>query len=1179
MTALHRPLSRAVPFAVVLVGYVVLGMTGLSVASLHPSATPIWPPTGWALAALLIVGLRPWPAIFLGAFIVNVTVAGAVATSLGIAAGNTAEAVVGAVLVRRFARGRDAFTEPHSIFVFCLLAGLVATSISATVGVASLALGAGPLPHWPSIWLTWWLGDAAGALVVAPFILVWARKPDAMGRRHHPLEILALGLAIVSVSAVVFGGMIRVGSRDAPLTFACLAPLVWAAYRFGPRGATTALVLVDAIAAVGTLAGSGPLAVGEQNESLLLLQVFLVATAGTVLPLAALAEELVRRARHSATTSELYRDSERRRRTSEAFLDTSRALASSLDVADVANRIVAAVRELLGGTVAVVYRVDPATGVYDALAVAGDAGPDFRLPFSIAPDAGTIGLALREQRAVVTADLLSDPRIAVPSELRHRVETAPHRAVLAVPLVADGAPVGAFLVGDRSGRVFSADETVLAEAFAQHAALAIANARRFEESREKEQELGEFFENAAVGLHWIGADGAILRANRAELEMLGYAREEYVGRNIAEFHDDPETIDDVLQRLRRGETLRGYPARLRARDGGIRHVIVDANVHWVRGQFAHARCFTRDVTSLRQAEQELTRLLDAERAAREDAEAARARAEAAERQMTTLGEIARSITGSLDLDTVLQRIAQGSQELCRSDTAAIFLRDGDSDAVVPRYRVGPALRIYETLRISTGEGIGGHVLATGRPIRIQDYHGDDRVPRAFHAIARETGTVALMVVPIIIGDRVEGLLYISNTTSREFTAQDEAVSLRLAEQAAAAIRNARLFAETAHARTQAEAASRAKDEFVAMLSHELRTPLNAIVGWTRMLRTGTLAPEVATNALDVIARNADAQVQLIEDLLDMSRVVAGTLHVEMRPIKLAPVLAAALDAVRPAAERKGVRLSAHIAPTIDAVFGDPGRLQQVFWNLLVNAVKFTPRAGLVEVTAVEDDDSVRIAVRDTGCGIEAAVLPHIFERFRQGDSSTTREHGGLGLGLALVKHLIDRHGGTVTARSDGPGKGATFVVTLGHTRVDPLQRRPALPSAPTRRDDLAGLSVVVVDDHDDARDLCARLLSQHGAAVSVAASTADAMVHVEAVKPDVIIADIAMPGEDGFELLRRVRAAESGRARRTIVVAVTAYVTVEDRALIIGAGFDAHIPKPLEPERLVATVRMLLDAR
>ncbi len=1177
MTAPHRLGSRAIPIAVVVIGYVVLGRLGLFAASVHPSATAIWPPTGLALAALLIAGVDLWPAVFLGAFITNVTVSGAVVPSLGIAVGNTAEALIGAVLVRRFAHGRHAFSDPATIFLFCLL-GVVASGVSATVGVVSLALAPGAMASWPLVWLTWWLGDAAGALVIAPLLVVWATPAQPPARRH-PVEILVSGAAAVLVAAVVFGGAVKFGAPHSPLAFVCLGPLVWVAYRFGPRGATVGVLLVGAIATAGTLAGAGPFAAAPRDESLLLLQVFLVTTAVTVLPLAALAEELARRAEHSATHVELYRDSERRRRTAEAFLDTSRALAASLDVAHVANRIVGAVRELLGGTVAIVYRVTPTTGDYEALAVAGDAGPQFTLPFSIPAGTGTIGLAVRERRAVVTPDLLADSRIVIPPDLKHRVRNAPHRAVLAVPLLADGEPVGAFLVGDHAGRAFSEDEIVLAEAFAQHAALAIANARRFEESREKEQDLTDFFENAAVGLHWVGPDGTILRANRAELEMLGYAADEYVGRNIAEFHADADTIADILRRLRGGETLRSYPARLRARDGTLRHVVIDSNVHWVRGEFGHTRCFTRDVTSLRHAEEELTRLLAAERAVREDAEAARARAEAAERQMATLGDIAQSITASLDLDTVLQRIAQGSQELCRSDTAAIFLREADSDAVVPRYRVGPALRVYEGLRIQPGEGIGGRVLVTRRPIRTADYASDARVPEAFHAIAHETGTTALMVVPIIIGERVEGLLYISNRTPREFTEQDEAVSVRLADQAAAAIRNARLFAETAQARTDAEAASRAKDEFVAMLSHELRTPLNAIVGWTRMLRTGTLAAEAAANALDVIDRNAAAQVQLVEDLLDVSRIVAGTLHVEARPIKLAPVLAAALDAVRPAADRKGVRLSAHVAPTIDGVVGDPGRLQQVFWNLLVNAVKFTPRGGLVEVTALADDASVWISVRDTGCGIDRAVLPHIFERFRQADSSTTREHGGLGLGLALVKHLVERHGGTVTAHSDGRDKGSAFTVTLAHTRADDLQRRSLSMPAAARSDQLLGVTVMAVDDQDDARELCARVLAEHRASVITAASVADAITQLDAVKPDVIIADIAMPGEDGFALVRRVRAHEAGRARRAVVVALTAYVGAEDRARIRAAGFDAHVPKPLDADDLVRTIRSLLDAR
>jgi signal transduction histidine kinase len=398
--------------------------------------------------------------------------------------------------------------------------------------------------------------------------------------------------------------------------------------------------------------------------------------------------------------------------------------------------------------------------------------------------------------------------------------------------------------------------------------------------------------------------------------------------------------------------------------------------------------------------------------------------------MTVLDEISRSITSSLDLGTVLQRIAQGARELCGSDTAAMFLRDGDSAAVVPRYRVGPPIAAYQGLRIEPGQGLGGHVLATGRPLRTTRYTADPRVPEAFHAIARETGTVTLMVVPISIRDHVEGLLYISNSTPRLFTEQDEAVCMRLAEQAAAAIRNARLFSDAETARADAEAASRAKDEFLAVLSHELRTPLTAIVGWARMLRAGNVPASAVPGAIEVIDRSAAAQVQLIEDLLDVSRIVSRTLKVELRPVKLAPVLAAAVDAVRPTADRKDIRIASTVAAPIDLVIADPGRLQQALWNLLANAVKFTPAGGSVTVTAVDDDDEIRVSVADTGTGIDAAALPHIFERFRQADSHFTRDQRGLGLGLSIARHIVEMHGGTIDAESAGEGRGATIRVRL-----------------------------------------------------------------------------------------------------------------------------------------------------
>ncbi|HEX3178909.1 MAG TPA: MASE1 domain-containing protein [Methylomirabilota bacterium] len=1167
-------MRRSIPFVVVLVAYVVVGKIGLHFASVHPSATPLWPPTGIALAALLLAGYRLWPAVFLGAFVVNVTTAGSLGSSLGIASGNTLEAVVGTYLVQRFADGRDAFKQPRTILAFCVLAGLVATAVSATIGVTTLAVsGYAPWARWGAMWLTWWLGDAAGALVVAPFFIVWTADRDgALVRRRLP-EAVAAALTIIVVGSVVFGGAIHAGSAEPPLAFVCLPALVWAAYRFGARGAATAVVMLGAIATVATLAGSGPLAIAGRNESLLVVQLFLLTISGTVLPLAAVADELRRRGELSAENARLYRHSEERRKTAEAFLATSRALALSLDMREVADRIVTSVRELLGGTVAIVYRIDAASGAYEALAVAGDAGPAFAGTFTIPAGVGTIGLAVREGRAVATTDLTSDSRIVLTAEVTERLQRAPHRAVLAVPLVSGSTTIGAFLVGDAAGRVFTDEERVVAEAFAQQAAVAIANARRFEEAREREQQLSDFFETAAVALHWVGPDGRILRANRAELELLGYSREEYIGRHIADFHVDAGTIAAILDQLRTGQTIQSCPARLRARDGSIRHVVIDSNVYWVDGRFSHTRCFTRDVTALRRAEEEMARLLAAERRAREEAQRA-------ERQMATLGEIAQSITSSLDLDTVLQRIARGAQELCGSDTAAMFLRDGDSEAMVPRFRVGPTVRAYEGLRILPGQGIGGQVLVTGRPVRSNEYLTDPRVPESFHTLAREAGTVTLMVVPITIRDRVAGLLYISNRSARLFTEQDEAVCMRLAAQAAAAIRNARLFAETQAARAEAEAASRAKDDFLAVLSHELRTPLNAIVGWTRMLRTGTMPPASVDKAIEVIDRNAAAQVQLVEDLLDVSRIVSGTLKIELRPVKLAPILAAAIDAVGPTAERKGVRLVSNIAPTIDCVNADPGRLQQAIWNLLVNAVKFTPPAGVVDVTATTDADTVEVTVTDTGSGIEAATLPHIFERFHQADSSTTRQHGGLGLGLAIVKRIVELHEGTVTAHSDGAGRGSRFTVRLLHTAPPAAAgRRLQAPVRAAPRVRLAGVSVLVVDDDADARELCTRALALYGASVTAADSVASALDRMNAVKPDVVIADIGMPGQDGFDLIRRLRADESDRGRRTCVVALTAYVSVQDRLRILDAGFDAHVGKPFDPDELAVTVHNFIASR
>ena len=472
--------GRALTLLALCITYVLAGKLGLHFAFVHASATPLWPPTGIALAAVLLLGFRAWPAIFLGAFIVNVTTAGSVATSLGIAAGNTLEAIVGAWFVQRWANGRRAFMLPRTIFIFAVGAGFVATAVSATIGVSSLLLGgAAAWTNAVAIWVTWWLGDAAGALVVAPFLVVWSNDPSPARSRRRWAEAVGLGLATIVVAIAVFGGTVQAGGRDAPLAFLCLPSLVWAAYRFGPRGVTTALVLVAAIAAAGTLRGHGPFAGVGANDSMLLLQAFLVTVSATVLPLAALAQELARRAATSVENARLYRESEGQRRTTEALAETGRALVQSLDMREVADRIVSSVGELLGGTTAVVFQRDEVTGSHTALATAGEGGPEFA-GLTIPAGTGAIGLAVRDLRSVVTADVTTDPRITLTPEVRRHVERTPMRAVVAVPLVAHGRALGAFLVGDRAGRLFTREETAVAEAFAQHAALAIENARLYD---------------------------------------------------------------------------------------------------------------------------------------------------------------------------------------------------------------------------------------------------------------------------------------------------------------------------------------------------------------------------------------------------------------------------------------------------------------------------------------------------------------------------------------------------------------------------------------------------------------------------------------------------------------------------------------------------------------------------
>jgi PAS domain S-box-containing protein len=396
--------------------------------------------------------------------------------------------------------------------------------------------------------------------------------------------------------------------------------------------------------------------------------------------------------------------------------------------------------------------------------------------------------------------------------------------------------------------------------------------------------------------------------------------------------------------------------------------------------------------------------------------------------------------------------------------------------------------------------------------------------------------------------------------------------------------HAALLVREQEARAQLEAANRAKDEFLATVSHELRTPLNAILGWTRMLRTGAVGgEEQLEHALETIERNARAQTQLIEDILDVSRIIAGKLRVQVRRFDVRDVITAAVDAVRPAAEAKELELVLDLSSEASDFQGDPDRLQQVVWNLLSNAIKFTPAKGKVIVELRRWNGHIEIVVSDTGVGIARDFLPHVFDRFRQADSSAARVQGGLGLGLAIVRHLVEVHGGTVCAESEGEGKGAKFMVRLPMRHVQPQQEEakvsrdasPALDPTAAEPLSLNGIRVLVVDDDADARELVRLVLAGYGADVQTAASADEALAQIERDLPDVLVSDIGLPTEDGYSLIRRVRALPG--AAYIPALALTAYASVSDNRRALEAGFQRHVAKPVEPTELANEIAAVVS--
>ena len=667
------------------------------------------------------------------------------------------------------------------------------------------------------------------------------------------------------------------------------------------------------------------------------------------------------------------------------------------------------------------------------------------------------------------------------------------------------------------------------------------------------------------------ADNTLQAVNPAFAEMHSITIEELIGRPLSDVVAIEERAD-LLYHLRTADEngQHAFETLHQTREGRRFPVVTDlTSVKDAEGRVLYRAANFRDITDRRRSESEREELLASEREARRLAEEARGR-------IAFLAGASAELTASLNYEATLEKLARLAvpylADWCIIDVikqdgeisriAAVHKDPGKQDLLseLRRYPPDPAalLGVANVLRTGKPEiTVNPPDLVLGEPPRNQEQL----------RLAIELGAVSCLSLPLIARGRTLGVISLVLTdTDRTYGTTDLALGEELAHRAAVAIDNARLYRE-------AQQANRIKDEFVATVSHELRTPLNAMLGWAHLLRSGSLDPIASERALETIERNARLQSQLIEDLLDISRIITGKLTLDLQNIEMVPVVEAAIQAVKPGADAKGIRIESNLIPCV--VAGDANRLQQVVWNLLSNAIKFTPQGGQVTVSLDHVANNMEVSVRDTGQGIKEQFLPYVFDRFSQGDGSTARRHGGLGIGLAIVRHLVELHGGTVLAESTGEGRGATFTVSIPARALQSLEYSHSLEpgsSNPGFDPTLIGLRLLVVDDEADARFLLQTLLTNCGAEVRCAATTQEALSIADEWKFEVLISDIGMPKEDGYELIRRIRARSPEAGGRVPAIAVTAYARPEDRFRALSAGFQSHISKPIDQTELLRAI-------
>jgi PAS domain S-box-containing protein len=703
--------------------------------------------------------------------------------------------------------------------------------------------------------------------------------------------------------------------------------------------------------------------------------------------------------------------------------------------------------------------------------------------------------------------------------------------------------------------------------------------RQAEESARFQAHLLDTVEQAVIA---TDLEGRIIYWNHFAEKLYGWPAAEAVGRSILEVTPDESEgaqAAEIMSYLAAGRTWSGE-FKVRRRDGtSFPALVTDTPIHDEAGHLVGIVGVSTDLTERKRAE---AAVHAAERRALKEYETL----------LHRLTHLAESLGTARDHLTVFRDLRDFAVVSVPCIGIFISLYDEARDVRLAHYAWGDG----EEVDVSqlppmpcTTTGPNSQAVRTRQVVITNDYWKLKQEGRGQVGIlvGPDNGLrpQSSLVVPMATMGRIVGTVEVQSYENHAYRGEHVTAMKMAANLAAVAIENMRLLQFETRAREAAEEASRLKDEFLATLSHELRTPLTAILGWASMLRDDRLDEKTFKTAVEIVERNARAQQQIVDDILDVSRIITGHLRFDTEPTDLRGVVEAAVDTVRHAASAKSIDLRAEFEPGVGPVLGDPRRLQQVFWNLLSNAVKFTPIGGGVRVLVGGEGAHARITVTDTGPGIGPNFMPYVFDRFRQGDQSTTRVHGGLGLGLSIVRHLVELHGGSVRAESAGEGRGSTFTVELpflrnadfglrieegAHGQAELLDPQSLI---------LRGMSVLVVDDEPDALGLLKTLLEMKGARVTAVESAEAAWGELAGGWPDVLLCDIGMPGEDGYQFIRRVRALETERGRSLPSVALTAYAGEADRALALEAGFQLHVSKPVEPAALVNVIADLTGRR